>query len=134
MATHYMARQLGALGHDVKQVPAAYAKPFRQVALFSECFRRISDVCLEYDLAIVRVALMTAVSMSFIRETNRTSLSSLSLGAWPAMNTGQDEMELFLARIRLETLVPGRCPTRSLIRLPRRRAGQGIVRKPLHLR
>src|SRR5262249_4204359 len=31
MATHYMARELAALGHDVKQVPAAYAKPFRQV-------------------------------------------------------------------------------------------------------
>src|ERR1700747_1600185 len=30
MATHYVARELSALGHDVKQVPAAYAKPFRQ--------------------------------------------------------------------------------------------------------
>src|SRR6516225_2756376 len=30
MATHYMARELVALGHEVKQVPAAYAKPFRQ--------------------------------------------------------------------------------------------------------
>ena len=30
MATHYVARELGALGHDVKQVPPAYAKPFRQ--------------------------------------------------------------------------------------------------------
>ena len=30
MATHYVARQLAALGHDVKQVPATYAKPFRQ--------------------------------------------------------------------------------------------------------
>ena len=33
MATHYVARELAALGHDVKQVPAAYAKPFRQVML-----------------------------------------------------------------------------------------------------
>jgi len=30
MATHYVARELAALGHDVKQVPAMYAKPFRQ--------------------------------------------------------------------------------------------------------
>jgi transposase len=29
MATHYVARELAALGHDVKQVPATYAKPFR---------------------------------------------------------------------------------------------------------
>jgi len=30
MATHYMARELVALGHVVKQVPPAFAKPFRQ--------------------------------------------------------------------------------------------------------
>jgi transposase len=30
MATHYVAREVAALGHDVKQVPPAYAKPFRQ--------------------------------------------------------------------------------------------------------
>ena len=30
MATHYVARELAALGPDVKQVPATYAKPFRQ--------------------------------------------------------------------------------------------------------
>jgi transposase len=30
MATHYVARELSVLGHDVKQVPPAYAKPFRQ--------------------------------------------------------------------------------------------------------
>jgi len=29
MATHYVARELAALGHNVKQVPATYAKPFR---------------------------------------------------------------------------------------------------------
>jgi transposase len=30
MATHYVARELIALGHKVKQVPPAYSKPFRQ--------------------------------------------------------------------------------------------------------
>jgi transposase len=30
MATHHVARELSALGHDVKQVLPAYAKPFRQ--------------------------------------------------------------------------------------------------------
>src|SRR6202045_754964 len=32
MATHYVARELLALGHEVKQVPPAYAKPFRRDA------------------------------------------------------------------------------------------------------
>jgi transposase len=30
MATHYVARELTALGHEVRQVPPAYSKPFRQ--------------------------------------------------------------------------------------------------------
>jgi transposase len=30
MATHYVARALIALGHNVKQVPSVYARPFRQ--------------------------------------------------------------------------------------------------------
>src|SRR5436190_17738710 len=30
LATHYVAREVAALGHDVKQVPPTYAKPFRQ--------------------------------------------------------------------------------------------------------
>src|ERR1700720_3268428 len=36
MATHYVARELTALGHDVKQVPPAYSKPSRQ-AVASSC-------------------------------------------------------------------------------------------------
>ena len=31
MASHHIARELAALGHEVKQVPPAYSKPFRQV-------------------------------------------------------------------------------------------------------
>jgi transposase len=30
MGTHYVARELIAIGHDVRQVPPVYAKPFRQ--------------------------------------------------------------------------------------------------------
>lgn len=30
MATHYVAREPTALGHDLRQVPPGYAKPFRQ--------------------------------------------------------------------------------------------------------
>jgi len=30
MGTHYVTRELLALGHDVRQVPPVYAKPFRQ--------------------------------------------------------------------------------------------------------
>ena len=30
MASHHVARELVALGHEVKQVPPAYSKPFRQ--------------------------------------------------------------------------------------------------------
>ena len=30
MGSHHVARELVALGHEVKQVPPAYSKPFRQ--------------------------------------------------------------------------------------------------------
>ena len=30
MATHYVARELITLGHNVRQVPPVYARPFRQ--------------------------------------------------------------------------------------------------------
>ena len=30
MGTHYVTRELLAVGHDVRQVPPVYAKPFRQ--------------------------------------------------------------------------------------------------------
>ena len=30
MATHYVARELAVLGHDVKQVPPAYSKPLKR--------------------------------------------------------------------------------------------------------
>jgi transposase len=34
MASHHVARELLALGHQVKQVPPAYSKPFRQGTTF----------------------------------------------------------------------------------------------------
>jgi transposase len=39
MATHYVARELIALGHDVRQVPWAYAKAFRQTARIATATR-----------------------------------------------------------------------------------------------
>ena len=53
MGTHYVARELIALGHDVRQVPPAYAKPFRQTHkndfrdayVIAEAVRRPSTRC-----------------------------------------------------------------------------------------
>ena len=46
MATHYMSRDLLALGHEVKQVPPAYAKPFRQGhKTTSETLTRLRKPC-----------------------------------------------------------------------------------------
>jgi transposase len=51
MATHYVARELSALGHDVKQVPPAYAKPqghkndFRDAYAIAEAVQRPSTRC-----------------------------------------------------------------------------------------
>jgi hypothetical protein len=41
--------------------------------LFSECFRRVSEVLYEYDLGVVRMALMKSVSMAFTKGTDRLS-------------------------------------------------------------
>jgi transposase len=53
MATHYMSRDLLGLGHEVKQVPPAYAKPFRQghkndfrdAHVVAEAVQRPSTLC-----------------------------------------------------------------------------------------
>ena len=47
MGTHYVARELLALGHDVRQVPPAYAKPFRQTHknAIAEAVRRPPTRC-----------------------------------------------------------------------------------------
>ena len=49
MATHYVARELTALGHDVKQVPPAYAKghknDFRDAHAIAKAVQRPSTRC-----------------------------------------------------------------------------------------
>ena len=53
MGTHYVARELMSLDHDVRQVPPAYAKPFRQThkndfrdaCAIAEAVRRPSTRC-----------------------------------------------------------------------------------------
>jgi transposase len=44
MGTHYVTRELLALGHDVRQVPPVYAKPFRQT--HKNDFRSICRRCI----------------------------------------------------------------------------------------
>ena len=54
MATHYVARELSALGHDVKQVPPAYSKP----SLVSLGRRHSVQLCgCRYDARFVAAAL-----------------------------------------------------------------------------
>ena len=36
MAIHHVARELIALGHDVKQPPPVYARPFRQTRVATQ--------------------------------------------------------------------------------------------------
>jgi hypothetical protein len=38
-----------------------------------ECFRRVSEILYEYDLGVVRMALMKCVSMAFTKGTDRLS-------------------------------------------------------------
>jgi hypothetical protein len=38
-----------------------------------ECFRRVSEVLYEYNLGVVRMALMKCVSMAFTKGTDRLS-------------------------------------------------------------
>jgi transposase len=46
MGTHYVARELISLGHDVRQVPPAYAKPVRE-SCWLDCllFRLMQAPC-----------------------------------------------------------------------------------------
>ena len=54
MATHYVARELIALGHDVRQVPPAYAKPCRQG--HKNDFRDAHGIAVAGDHALDRAA------------------------------------------------------------------------------
>jgi transposase len=91
MATHYVARELSLLGHDVKQVPPAYAKPFRQrhkndfrdAHAIAEAVQRPSTRCvpMKTDDQLDLQALHRVPSG---RPTNGCDQSDprLSLGAW----------------------------------------------------
>jgi Transposase len=76
MGTHYVARELISLGHDVRQVPPAYAKPFRQTHkndfrdayAIAEAVRRPSTRCVpvktddqglsENEIGCARISMM----------------------------------------------------------------------------
>ena len=99
MATHYVARELSALGHDVKQVPPAYSKPFRQghkndfrdAHAIAEAVQRPSTRCVpvktddQLDLQALH-----RVRSRLVGQTNRCDQSDprLSLGAWHCGTSG----------------------------------------------
>jgi transposase len=98
MATHYVARELIALGHDVRQVPPAYAKPFRQghkndfkdAHAIAEAVQRPSTRCVpvKTDDQLDLQAPGGAISPG--RPTNGCDQSDprLSLGAWHCGTSG----------------------------------------------
>jgi len=96
MATHYVARELGALGHDVKQVPPAYSKPFRQghkndfrdAHAIAEAVQRPSTRCIPMKTDDQLDTAPGAISPD--RPTNGCDQSDprLSLGAWHCGTSG----------------------------------------------
>jgi hypothetical protein len=90
MASHYVARELLALGHEVKQVPPAYAIPFRQghkndfrdAHAVAEAVERPSTRCVPTKTEI-RFAGTTSCKVSIDRQSHGCdqSDSRLSPGA-----------------------------------------------------
>ena len=99
MATHYVARELGALGHDVKQVPPAYSKPFRQghkndfrdAHAVAEAVQRPSTRCVpvktddQLDLQALHLVRSRLVGQ---RTAVINQIPRLSLGAWHCGTSG----------------------------------------------
>ena len=99
MATHYVARELSALGNEVKQVPPAYAKPFRQghkndfrdAHAIAEAVQRPSTRCVPVktdDQLDLQALHRGAISPG--RPTNGCDQSDprLSPGAWDCGTSG----------------------------------------------
>ena len=91
MATHCVARELIALGHDVKQVPPVYAKPFRQghkndfrdAHAIAEAVQRPSTRCVPVKTDEERLATLQSigsVAPSTEREGNVYPLLTLRMG------------------------------------------------------
>src|SRR5215470_17557090 len=66
MGTHYVTRELLALGHDVRQVPPVYARPFRQTHKndFRETGASSSRACCTLPWSRQRRARLTAARSS----------------------------------------------------------------------
>jgi transposase len=95
MATHYVARELVALGHEVKQVPPTYAKPFRQghkndfrdAHAVAEAVQRPSTRCvpIKTDDQLDLQALHRPATASYRRREGGAGASSSPPGCPPRM-------------------------------------------------
>src|SRR5579862_8418005 len=82
MATHYVARELSALGHDVKQVPPAYAKPFRQG--YKNDFRDAHAIAEAVQRPSTGCSVPTGASKQRQRLRCQLSVEPLRSPRWPA--------------------------------------------------
>jgi transposase len=94
MGMHYVARELISLGHDVRQVPPAYAKPFRQTHkndfrdayAIAEAVRRPSTRCVPVKTDD-QLDLQAAVSLAIVSEAEHTIAAGL-LAAYLGSDAG----------------------------------------------
>jgi hypothetical protein len=93
MGTHYVTRELLAVGHDVRQVPPAYAKPFRQTHksdfrdahAIAEAVQRPTTRCVpaktDEQLDLQAIA-SRPLPLGWPADRDHQSDPQLSLGAW----------------------------------------------------